>query len=107
MKPALPHVRHVQKPVTHVLNIAKENLKMKHVKSCAGLVLMPAANVQKNAEIAILIQHNNVQMPAVPVQKNAKSMTMNIVSVVQKNAGNAKQNAERLVLENVRRVSIK
>lgn len=91
-------VRHVQKPVTLAQTIARGIREWNNAANCAGLVLMPAANVQKNAEMEVLLQHNSVQMPVVPVQKNAKSMMMNIVSAVLKNAENAKQNAERLQL---------
>ena len=93
------HVRHVQKSVTLVQTIARGFREWNNAANCAGLVLMPAANVLKNAELVILIQHNNVQMPVVPVQMNAKSMMMNIVSVALKNAENAKQNVERLQLK--------
>ena len=93
------HVRHVQKSVTLVQTIARGFREWNNAANCAGLVLMPASNVLKNAELVILIQHNNVQMPVVPVQMNAKSMMMNIVNSVRKNAENAKQNVERLQLK--------
>jgi len=50
MRPALPHVKHVQKPVTPVVIIAREILKWNNAKNCAGLALTLAANVPKNAE---------------------------------------------------------
>ncbi len=92
MKAALLHVKHVQKLVILVQNIA-ETLEWNNVRGCVGRAPMRAANVRKHAETGALmqhIQHNNVQMPAVPVPKNAKSMITNIASVVLKNAENAK-----------------
>ncbi len=99
MKAVLLHVKHVQKPVIPVLNIAKETLKWNNAKNYAGLAPMPAENVQKHARTWMLMQHtqhSNVLMPAGPVRKNVKSIIMNNVSVVLKNAESAKQNAERL-----------
>ena len=88
MKAALLRVRHVQKLVILVRNIA-ETLEWNNAKSCAGHAPMRAANVRKHAGMEALVQHkqlNNVPMPAVPVPKNAKNMITNIASVVLKNA---------------------
>lgn len=101
MKAALLHVRHVQKPVTPVLNIAKVIPEWNSAKSFAGHAPMRAENVRKHAEAGVQMQHNrhkNVPMPAVPALKNAKSMMRNIVSVAPKSAASAKQNAEEWLL---------
>ncbi len=98
MKAALPHVRHVQKSVTSVQTNVRDSREWNYAKNCAGLALMLAANVQKNAGMVVVSQHNNVRMPVAPVRRNAKNIRMNIVSVVQRSAGNVKQNVERLLL---------
>ncbi len=97
MKAVLLHVRHVQKPVIPVLNIAKAILEWNNAKSSAGHAPMRAANVRKHAEAGVQMQHNrhkNVRMPAVSVPKNAKSTIMSIVKDVPKNADGVKLNAE-------------
>ena len=98
-KAALMHVRHVQKSVTLVQTIARDIREWNNAANCAGFVLLPAANVLKNVEMVILLQHNNVQMPVGPVQTNVKSMMMNIVNIVLKNAENATKNVGRLQLK--------
>ena len=99
-------VKHVQRCVTPVLIIAKGTLKWYNVKNYAGIALMPAASVQRNAGMVIASMHRNVQMPAVHVPMNVKSMTMNIASSVQRNVGNVKQNAERFPPEYLLRASV-
>lgn len=97
MKAALLHVKHVQKSVIPVLNIAKAIREWNNAKNCAGHAPMRVANVRKHAETGVQMQHKqhkNVLMPAVPVPKSAKSMMMNIVNDVLKNAEGAKLNAE-------------
>lgn len=97
MKAVLPHVRHVQKLVILVRNIAKAIREWNNAKSCVGHAPMRAANVRKHAGTVALVQHkqhNNVPMPAVPVPKNAKNMTMNIAGAVRKSAEDAKPSAE-------------
>ena len=97
MKAVLPHVRHVQKPVTPVQNIATVNRAWNNAKHYAGNVRMPAVNAQTSAG-RVMLQHrpcSSVPMPAAVVQKNAKSTTMSIVRNAQKNVVSAKQNAER------------
>ncbi len=49
MKAALPHVKHVQKHVLPVQTNARGSREWNNAKNCAGLALMLAANVQKNA----------------------------------------------------------
>ncbi len=92
MKTVLPHVRHVQKPVTPVRHIATVNPAWNNAKHYAGNVRTPAVNAQ---QIAIRKPCNSVPMPVAAVQKNAKSTTMSIAKNAQKNAVSVKQNAER------------
>ena len=49
MKAVLPHVKHVQKPVTPVLNIVTENPEWNNAKHYAWNVQMPAVSVQQIA----------------------------------------------------------
>jgi hypothetical protein len=94
--------KHVQQYVNNAQKIVKEIREWNNAKAYAEPVLMPVANVQRNAgtwAVMHLNQHKNALMPAVPVLKSVKSTTMKRAKNAQKNAESVKRNAERLRLE--------